>query len=233
MINLAISLLVALGVFGIFVAFFSWYASLLPALIAFVATYLVLAQRAFRQVQALSAEAQKAASGGRIDRAVEVLRSGFPLQKKQFLVGSLLHSNLGTLLYMKRDFEGARPHLEKGYARDYFSRSMLGAYFYKKKQYDEMVKAFETAVKYGKKDPMIWCVYAWCLEHAGKRQEAMQVLGRGVQANPTDERIKSNLLALQNGKRMKMKGFAPQFYLFHLEAPPPDMGGRRVVYQRR
>jgi hypothetical protein len=96
-----------------------------------------------------------------------------------------------------------------------------------------MTKAFETAVKYGKKDAMIWAVYAWCLENSGKRADAMKVLARGVQANPSDERIKSNLLALQNGKRMKMKAYAPQFYLFHLEAPPPEMGGRRVVYQRR
>jgi hypothetical protein len=33
-----------------------------------------------------------------------------------------------------------------------------------------------------------------------------------------------------------MKAFSPEWYQFHLEKPPPDLGpggGRRVVFQRR
>ncbi|WP_373045039.1 tetratricopeptide repeat protein [Vulgatibacter sp.] len=236
MINLGISLLVGLGVFGIFTAIFSPLAAILPGLIAFAATYVVLAQRAMKEIGRISEQAQKEMMAQKLDRALDTFRSGFPLAKRQFLVGPILHANVGTLLYVKRDFEAARPHLEQGFSRNYLAKAMLGAYLFKKgADVGEMKKAFETAVKHGKKDGLVWAVYAYCLEKLGRKDEAMQVLARGVEANPSDERLKSNLTALQNNKKLKMRAFAPQFYQFHLEAPPPEFsgGGRRVVYQRR
>src|SRR5690606_7677461 len=137
------------------------------------------------------------------------------------------HANIGTLLYLKRDFEGARPHLEAGFPRNYLAMAMLGAYRFRKGDVEGMRKAFETAVKHGKKDPITWAVYAFCEDKLGNRDRAMRILGRGVAANPSDERLKSNLQALQNNKRLKMRVFAPQFYQFHLEAPPPEFTGGR------
>ena len=235
MINLVISLLVGLGVFGIFTAIFSAVAAIAPALIAFAAAYLVLAQRAMKVVTRISEQAQKEMMAQKVDRALETFRSGLPLAKKQFLVGPILHANIGTLLYVKRDFEGARPHLEQGFSRNYLAKAMLGAYRFKKGDIEGMTKAFEIAVKHGKKDGLVWAVYAWCLDKLGKRDEAMKVLSRAVETNPSDERLKTNLQALQNNKKLKMRAFAPQFYQFHLEPPPPEYagGGRRVMYQRR
>lgn len=235
MINLGIALLVALVVFGIFTVAFSALAAIAPALIAFLAAYVILAQKAMRQVTRISEQAQKEMMAQKLDRALETFRSGLPLAKKQFLVGPILHANIGTLLYVKRDFEAARPHLEQGFSRNYLAKAMLGAYLFKKGDVEGMKKAFELAVKHGKKDGLTWAVYGYCLERLGRREEAMAVFGRGVQANPSDERLKSNLQALQNNKKLKMRLFAPQFYQFHLEAPPPEFspGGRRVVYQRR
>ena len=235
MINLGISLLVGLGVFAIFTAIFSPLAAILPGVIGALATYVVLAQRAMKEIGRISEQAQKEMMAQKLDRALDTFKSGLPLAKKQFLVGPILHANIGTLLYVKRDFEAARPHLEQGFSRNYLAKAMLGAYLFKTGgDVEQMRKAFETAVKHGKKDALSWAVYAYCLDRLGKRDEAMKVLGRGVEANPSDERLKSNLLALQNNKKLKMRAFAPQFYQFHLEAPPPEFtGGRRVVYQRR
>lgn len=234
MINLVISLLVGFGVWGIFAAIFSWYAAILPGLIGFAATYLVLAQRAMKELTALSEEAQKEMGQQRIDRAIETLKSGFPLGKRQFLVAPLLHANLGTLLYVKGDFDGAFPHLEKGYARNYMAKAMLGAYWFKKGDAEKMKAAFELATKYGKKDPLVWALYAYCLMRLNRKDDALGVLGRGVEKNPSDEKLKNAQLAVQNNKRMKMRAFGPQFYQFHLEPLPHDLtGGRRPTWQRR
>lgn len=235
MINLGISLLVGCGVFAVFAAIFSSYAAILPGILGFLATYVVLAQRVMKQVNDLTARAQKEMMAQKFDRALETFRSGLPLAKKQFLVGPILHANIGTLLYVKGEFEAARPHLEQGFARNYLAKAMLAAYRFKKGDVEGMKKEFETAVKHGRKDGLIWGVYAYCLEKLGDRDGAMKVLARGVEANPKDERLKSNLQAIQNNKRLRMKAFGPAFYQFRLEPPPPEFlpGGRRVVYQRR
>lgn len=235
MINLVISLLVGLGVWAIFTAIFSWYAAILPGLIAFAATYLVLAQRAMKALTALSEKAQKEMGKQRIDRAIETLQSGFPLGKRQFLVGPLLHANLGTLLYVKGDLEGSLPHLDKGYARNYLAKAMLGCYWFKKGDAEKMKAAFDQATKYGKKDGLVWALYAYCLMRLNRKDDALKILGRGVELNPADEKLKNAQLAVQNNKRMKMRAWGPQFYQFHLEPLPPEFtgGGRRQVWQRR
>lgn len=234
MINLIYSILIAVAVFFLANLFFSWGASIAPALIAFIAAYLVFAQRAMKTVSALSEKAQREMQSQRVDKALQTFRSGLALGKKQFLVGPLMHANIGMLLYAKGDFEASRPHLEKGYARNYVAKAMLGCYHFRNRAYDQMKAAFEQAVKYGKKDGLMWSLYAYALVKAGQREEALRVLGRGTERNPTDERLRANLLALQNNKRMKMRSYGPQFYQFHLEPPPSDLGGgRRVVWQRR
>lgn len=235
MINLVISLVVGLVVYGIFATFFSWYAAIPLGLIGFLATYVVLAQKAMRQVGAISEQAQKELMAQKFDKAIATYRAGFPLEKRQFLVGPILHANLGMLLYVKGDFDASREHLEKGFSRNYLAKAMLGAYWFKKKDFAKMRQAFETAVKYGKKDGLVWSTYAYVLSKIGERDEAMKVLARAVELNPSDEKLKKNQQALQNNKRMNMRGYAPQFYQFHIEPPPPEYGGggRRVVWQRR
>lgn len=234
MINLVIALAFGLAAFFLSSLFFSWGASIAPGLIVFLAAYIVLAQRTMRVVSALSERAQREMQAQRVDKALDAFRSGLALSKRQFLVGPLMHANIGMLLYAKGDFDASLPHLEKGYPRNYVSRAMLACYHFRKKNYEAMREAFEQAVKYGKKDGLIWSLYAYALMKAGMRDDALKVLSRGVERNPKDERLRSNLIAVQNKKRMKMRAYGPQFYQFHLEPPPPEFtGGRRVVWQRR
>lgn len=245
MINFLFSLLIGLGVFGIFSALFSAFAAILPGLIAFFAAYVVFTSRAMKQVNALSAQAQKEMQAQKFDRAVETFKRGFALEKRQFLVGPLMHTNLGTLLYAKGDFQAAKPHLEASERWGFLTRAllgqnyailraMLGCFYYRSRETEKMRAAFESAVKQGKKDGLIWSLYAYSFFKLGDREEATRILGRAAQTNPNDEKIKANLLALQNNKRMRMKAYTPQFYQFHIDPPPPELtGGRRVVWQRR
>ena len=210
----------------------------------------LMARRVGKRVQDLATRAQKeiaAAQGStdpkqaqaRFDKAIEILTQGFAYQRWQYLIASELHANIGILSYVKKDFEAAKPHLQQASARGQAgsrAKAMLGCLAYQQKDEAAMRSAFEVAVKAGKKEPIVWATYAWCLDKLDKRDEALKVLARSVEANPSDDKLKASMVALQNEKKLKMKAYSPEWYQFHLEKPPSDIvpgGGRRVIYQRR
>ncbi|HZX41982.1 MAG TPA: tetratricopeptide repeat protein, partial [Myxococcaceae bacterium] len=165
---------------------------------------------------------------------VKTLEQGLQYDRWQIMVASQVHGQIGILHYMMKDYASAEPHLVQASNRDPMSQAMLGALRYQRKQYGPMTEAFERAVKAGKKEGLVWAVYAWCLQQSKERDKAMAVLARAVAANPSDEKLKSALTALQNDKRMKMRPWEPMWWQFNLEAPPQDFGGgRRVQFQRR
>jgi tetratricopeptide (TPR) repeat protein len=240
MYNILISTAVAAAVFVLVLLIgFSPWAAIIPAVLAMMIANLLLARRVGKKVQELATSAQREIQAQRLDKGIKLLEEGFKYEKWQFLIGPELHSNIGILLYVKKDFAQARPHLEKAGPRGPAgarAKAMLGCLHYQSKDEKAMSAAFEQAVKAGKKEGIIWATYAWCLDKLGKRDAALKVLARAVQANPSDEKLKSNMVALQNEKRLKMRAYSPEWYQFHLEKPPMDLGpggGRRVVFQRR
>lgn len=237
LISVAIGLAVALAIrFGTNVG---WAGSIVPGALALVAAYFVLARRTWKRLEGIFEATQRELQAQHFEKAVQLLQAGFVLAPWQFLVGAQLHSQIGVLLYIKRDFEGAQPHLEKSYSRHWLARAMLALSHYRRRDWPGAERVFEQAVKSSKKEGLLWCVYAWCLEKEGRHEEAIKVLGRGAAANASDEKLKSALQALQNGKRLKLgKLYGEQWFQFHLERMPPELvgparGGRRVVFQRR
>jgi tetratricopeptide (TPR) repeat protein len=241
MYNLLIALAVAAALFGIVLAAgFSPWAAIIPAILGMFIANFLLARRIGKKVQELAVQAQKEIQAQRLDKGIKLLEEGFKYDKWQFLVAAELHSNIGMLLYFKKDFAQARPHLEKASPRGPAgarAKAMLGCLHYMDKDEKAMKAAFEVAVRGGKKEAIVWAIYAWCLDKLGKRDDAIKVLSRAVEANPSDERLKASMVSLQNEKKLKMKAYAPEWYQYHLEKPPMDLvggpGGRRVIYQRR
>jgi tetratricopeptide (TPR) repeat protein len=210
------------------------WATALPALALFVGTYLLLSRWISQRVQALMVNVQQDIQAGRVEKAISALRACFPLARWQFLLASQIHANLGMLLYVRKDFDGALPHLQKAFFRDWMAHATLGALYCLRNQPGPMEKAFERSVSVGKKEGLAWSAYAYAWQKLGEREKAQAVLARAVEANPTDDRLKSNLTALQNKKKMKMRSYEPAWYQFHLERLPPELsGGKRVVWQRR
>lgn len=237
LISLAIGLAVAAGIrFG---TEFGWVAAVLPGLVAAAAAYLLLARRTWKRLEGLFDAMQREVQAQKIDRAIQTLEKGFALAPWQFLVSAQLHSNIGILHYIKRDFEAALPHLEKSFSKNWIARGMLAASLYRKRDLAAARKVFEEAVKSSKKEGVLWSAYAWILEKEGQHEDAIAVLSRAVSANPSDEKLKSSLQALQNGKKLKLgKLYEEQWFQFHLEAPPPQLvgpggfrGGRRAIYR--
>jgi tetratricopeptide (TPR) repeat protein len=248
MYNLLIALGVGLAItLGVKLFGFSIWAGIIPGTLAFAGVYFVLARRIGSQLQVLMGSVQRELQGqptsqkeaqARVERAIKMLESGLVYEKWQFLVGAEIHSQIAMLKYMSKDLDGAQKHFAKASPRNYMAKAMEGALHYQRKDYPAMEASFEAAVKSGKKESLVWAAYAWCLLQIKEKDKALRVLARGVETNPSDEKLKSSLTQLQNDKRLKMKPYEPMWWQFGLEAPPMQPmggggGGRRVQFINR
>ena len=239
MINLVLSLAagvggaVAIKLFG-----FSVAAGNIPGTLVSIGLYIVLARRTYTELQKvmgvvqgeLSAmTANKKEQQAKADKAVKALETALPLGRWQFLIEGEIHGQIGMIKYLFKDFDGALASFKKTGPRNYFARAMQGAICFQRKDSEGMQRAFEDAVKHGKKEGLMWAAYAWCLTQNKENDKAIKVLSRAVETNPSDEKLKKALTALQNDKRLKMSAWEPMWWQLGLEQPPVQqaqfMGG--------
>lgn len=231
-VGVAVSAALALGTnLGLVPAIF-------PGVLAVTIVYFVLMRRTWKKLEVVFDAMQKEVQAQKFDKAIQTLQGGFVLAPWQFLVASQLHSNIGILHYLKQDLEAALPHLDKSFSKNWVARGMLAAARYRKQDVAAATKVLEEAVKANKKEGVLWSLYGWILEKEDRHEQAIAVLGRGVAANPSDEKLKTSLQALQNGKKLKLgKLYAEQWFQFMLERPPPELAGagfragRRSIYR--
>jgi hypothetical protein len=232
MINLALSLAAAL-LTGILltVTWLSPLESIIPALAVGVGAFFFLARRTGRQLEAIMLAAQKDLMAQRVDKAIATMESARPLGRRQFYVEQALNSQIGAIHFLREDFNKALPLLQNSDARNWVARTMLAVLHYRKKDLTKMDAEFEMASRFSKKQGLMYSVWAWCHWKQENNEKAIQILARGdKELEGKDERLKQNLQNLQNGKKMKMKGYNEQWYQFHLEKPQvqqPQMRYRR------
>jgi tetratricopeptide (TPR) repeat protein len=246
MINLGISLALAILVFVAVRLFgFPTYAGAIPATLVFLGAFVVLGRRTFTQLQKLMADVQGELQKlppnakerkNRVDAVVKMLEGALPLGRWQFLVEGQIWGQIGMLKYLFEDYDGAKVAFAKSNPRDHYVKAMEGALAFKKKDFAAMEKAFEAAVTHGKKEGLMWAAYAWCLLQNKEKDKALKVMARAVEQNPSDEKLKAALTALQNDKRLKMAPWEPAWWQFHLEPPPQQQqvnfqGGRRARFR--
>lgn len=248
MINLVLSLAIGLGTaLLIRLGFdFPWVAAIIPGTITFIASFILLGRRIFLKLQAINTQVQQELQAMppnqreqkvKIEKAIKLLETALVYERWQFLVGAEIHGQIGIIKYMVKDIDGALPELAKANPRNYLGQAMLAAIAYQKKDYPLMERRFESAITHGKKEGLMWAAYAWCLLQIKEKDKAIKVLARAVALNPSDEKLKGALSALQNDKKMKMKPWEPGWWQLGLEAPtqqqPVFAGGGRSMRFRR
>lgn len=243
--NLIYALLAGAAVFlGFFATgLLSAFESVAPAVLAVLVAYFLLARRSFKRVEVIFTEASKALSAmpPKLDLAVQTLEKAYPLGKEQFGVTSQVDMQIGVIYYLQQEFNKALPYLKRSLAFGHWlGGAMLGVLYYKKKDHAEMKKTMDIVVRKAKGQSLPWNLYAYLLTQIGENDAAQRVLVDALKATKNDEKIKESLLALQNGKKIKMKVYREQWYQFHLERPPVDqaqaqymMGGGRVSRMAR
>jgi len=196
----------------------AWWGALLIALAVFAGIYVVLVRITMKKVMAVIEAASKDLHAQRFEKAIRVLKDALQYGKWQVYVEGQINSQIGSIYYIKRDFSNAFPYLEKSFFKHWASMAMLAICYMKRQKKDLMTKTFEKAVQWSPKEPLLWNIYAYCLNDCGETTKAKEVLEKGLKKLPGDAQIKENLEALTEGKKMKMRSYGDMWFQFHLES---------------
>lgn len=215
------------------------WGAILPALVVLGGVYFIGMRAVNKQLGAGMIAVQKELQARRIDAAIALLEAlKVKFAKRAFFSEAQIDGQIGTILFMKKDFEKARPYLERAFIRMWDAKTMLAVLLAKKKENLPAVDALmEKVAKYSPKQGLMWSTWAYLHWKVGDNDGAIRILGRGKEVlGESDQVLAQNLLALQNGKKMKMKGYGDAWYSFHLEEHPMVMEARRggnVRFARR
>jgi tetratricopeptide (TPR) repeat protein len=219
MYNFAISLLLSVLVtivLGILVGLNIWIATAIGVAV-FAGTYILATRYVMKKIGALMETAQRDLQAGRGEKAVKTLQSGFKYAPWQFYIKGQLNAQIGTVLYLKRDFAEAFEYLQKGFVRHWVAMGMLAICYMKRNKPAKMIETFEKATAATRKEPMLWNLYGYCLERVGEKEKAIAAMEKGVKKVGGHELLQANLDALKEGRKMKMLGWGDIWYQFHLE----------------
>lgn len=241
MLNLALSLLASVLVhlgLTLFAGVEPWIAGT-AAIVTFFLLYFLMTRFIMKKIGVLMESAQRDLQAGRAEKAVKALQGGFKYAKWQFYIKGQLNAQIGTILYLKRDFNEAFDYLQKGFVRHWVAMGMLGICYMKRNKPEKMRDTFDKATAASRKEPMIWNLYAYCLEKIGQKDRAIAVMEKGIKKVGGNDTLQENLELLKAGKKMKMQEFGDLWYQFHLESQgtlikqqTKAMQGRRKIQRR-
>ena len=153
------------------------------------------------------------------DKAIEAMKEGYRFSTKQFLVKGSIDGQIGVVQYLRKKNDEAEPLLASASMQHYIAKAMLGIIQWKRGEKKKAKETFALALKTGKKESLLYAVYAYVLVEMGERDKAIEILNNGLGVCKGDERLITNRNLLQNGKALKMKVYGEQWYQFLLERP--------------
>lgn len=222
MYNILISAAAAVAVLliSLFVLKLAWWGSLLIALLVFSLIFIMFSRITMKKVMASIETAGKdlQAQPPRFEKAIRELKDALQYSKWQLYVSGQLHSQIGMIYYMKRDFSNAFPHLEKSFFKNWAATAMLAISYMKRQKKDKMISTFDRAVQWNSKESMLWSLYAYCMNESGESIRAKEILAKGLKKLPGDEKLKENVECLEKGKKMNMRAYGDLWFQFHLES---------------
>lgn len=212
----------------------------IAALVVFTLIYILMLKRIMNRVNVAMDGVQKDLMANRPEVAIKKLEQ---VQKTygpwQLFVKKQMNAQIGMVYYLRRDFSKAYDYLIQGFVRHWVAMAMLGIIHMKRNQPKKMIATFDKAVAATRKEPLLWTLYAFCLEKIGDRNKAISIMEKGIKKVGSNELMSANLEALKNGKKMKMQDYGDIWYQFQLEKPgamirkhTKAMQGRRKIVRR-
>ena len=201
-----------------FAAGLFWWFSLVIALLLFMGTFYLISRIIMKKVMAIMETATKDLQAQRIEKGIRELQSALKYGPWQVYVTGQVNAQIGMVYYMKRDFAAAFPYLEKTFFKNWVAMGMLAISYMKRNKKDKMKETFDKAVQGSPKEALLWNLYAYCLCEVDEPTRAKETLEKALKKVPGDEKTRQNLELLQEGKKMKMKGFGEMWLQFHLES---------------
>jgi len=208
MINIGICIAIGLGIFILFSYLgFHWILALIIGNIAALVSFFILSKMIVKKISAILEASNKEVSKNRMDQAISIINNGFKYKNHHPFITSQLNSQLGVIYYCKRDIKKAEIYLKKGISTHFIAQCMLANIYIKRNEIEKMDKVFKSTLRTNSKESFVWSMYAYCLDKAGKRDQAIAVLNKAQKKLPNDEKIKRNLRSLQNNQKVKMKSY--------------------------
>lgn len=216
-----LALICSFFAFALITAWMGWIAAVFPAVVTLGVVYFVIARQIHKRIEKQASRIQQLLQQRQLQGAIQLLKQ---LQDRygnwQVFLRSSLHGEIGMLYYVQRDFSRAQSHLQQAFIRHFMSKIMLAVLHYRAKEYDKMHAVFKRAAWYNPKQGLLWSTWAYCLWKQGQTQQAVDVLLQAKnKLGSADPHLTTNLLQLQNGKKMKMRGYGNAWYQLHLESP--------------
>jgi predicted Zn-dependent protease len=188
-------------------------------LAAGIALFIWRARKTQNQLEAIFTRAGDLMKKQQFDPAIEVMKEGYALAPWQFMVKGSIDGQIGVVQYVRKKHEEAEPLLRSASYQHYIAKAMLGILQWKRGEKKLARETFTLALKAGKKESLLYAVYAYVLNEMKERDKAIEVLNKGLGVCQGDERLLANRNSLQNNKPMKMKVYGEQWYQFMLERP--------------
>jgi len=238
LIALAAGTLVGLGLhYGVGLALA--YVISIGLLVA-VALYFLIFRILSKKIQAVMEIVQRDMMANRIEKAIKTLEGTAVYSKWLFYHKAMINAQIGSIYYLKRDFTKAFGYLQKGFTRHWGAMGMLAICYMHKNKTSKMIETFDKALIGTRKEPVLWELYAFCLNKTGQREKAISTLEKGLKKIKDHENMTANLAALKEGRKMKMQPYGDLWYQFHLESQgalikkqTKAMTGRRKTIVRR
>ena len=197
---------------------FYWFGPF-AGIVGFLPTFMLLTRRTADKVQPFFEQAAKQAQAGNVPKAVETFQEILAWKRWQFFLEKQVNTQIGILHYGAGDEEQAIAYLRNGYPKISEGHLILGTILFKQDKLEEAKQAFDLGIRFNKKSPILYNVYAFVLHKAGETDEAIAVLNRCLKAAPGDSETEDNLQRLQNDKKLNMKPFGQMWYMLKFETP--------------
>ncbi len=104
------------------------------------------------------------------DPAIEIMKEGYRFNKWQFLVKGSIDGQIGVVQYLRKKNEEAEPLLRSASYQHYIAKAMLGILQWKRGEKKQARMTFQLALKSGKKESLLYAVYAYVLNEMKDRE---------------------------------------------------------------
>ena len=178
-----------------------------------------LAKRVHDSLESIFKMAAEQLKRRHLEAAIQTMKSGYKWSRWQLLVKSSIDAQIGAIQYMRNKPLEAEPLLKSAGINQYIAKAMLAILQWKRGEKANAKKTFGLAIRAGKKESIMYALYAYVLNEMHEKDEAIKILDQGLKYCKGDERLLDNRTLLQNRKPMKLKKYGEQWYQFLLERP--------------
>ena len=149
-------------------------------LLAGTALFIWLGRKVQTELEAVFTRAGELLKKQQFDKGIEVMKHAYAYSRRQFLVKGTVDGQIGMVQYLRKKNEEAEPLLRSASPQHYIAKAMLGILQWKRGEKKKAKETFDLALKAGKKESLLYAVYAYVLVEMGERDKAIDTLNRGL-----------------------------------------------------